>query len=90
MASSPQRASQNAELPWTTFRLARFSYAANEGLHDSHIKWTHHPERDNLVLVLDFSRVRISDSQWEDSKMLKVISGAEILVCTDREQSVQP
>lgn len=84
MASSSQNASRNTGLPWTTFQLAKFSHAENESLRDAHIQWTHHPERTNLVLVLDFSRVRISDGRWEDSRVLKVISGAEILVCIDR------
>ena len=84
MSSASRQSSQIAESPWTTLPLARFSHATNENLNPAHVNWIHIPERDDLVLVLDFSQVKRIDGQWEDSKVLRVIRGAETMVRTDR------
>ncbi len=82
MSSTSRMSSQIAESPWTTLQLTRFSHATSENLNPAHVNWVHIPERDDLVLVLDFSQVMSSDGQWQDSKVLKVLRGAAVMVCT--------
>ena len=90
MAFSSQRGSQNCEIPTITLKLAKFSYATNASLQDSHVPWIHLPERDTLVAMFDFSHIQVADGSWEDTKTLKVLRGAEIVVCTGGQLPVQP
>lgn len=80
--STSQSVSQIRESPWTTLQLTRFSHATNENQNAAHVNWIHIPQRDDLVLVLDFSQVKGTDGQWEDSKVLKVLRGVEMMVRT--------
>lgn len=82
MSTASQPSFQVGQSPWTTLQLTRFSHATNENLNPAHVSWIHIPERHDLVLVLDFSQVQSFDGQWQDSKVLKVLRGAEIMVCS--------
>ena len=82
MSSTSRLLPQIGESPWTTLQLKRFSHATNENPNPAHVNWVHIPERDDLLLVFDFSQVKSMDGQWEESKVLKVLRGAEIMVCT--------
>lgn len=78
---SSQPRPQSHEAVWKTFQLAKYSQATNDSLRDSHVQWIHFPEREHLLLVLDFSPITISSSQPGDRKVLKIMRGTEFMVC---------
>ncbi len=79
MAAAPD-VSQSAAAQWTCLPLAKFSYATSLSEHDAYINWVHLPQRDNLFVVFDTIRIRLSGNRYEERKVLKVVCGSDILV----------
>lgn len=62
-----------------TKSLAKISQASVDPERPSP-EWTHHKERDDLVIVLDHARTLIPGQQYVERRVLKVACGAQIIV----------
>lgn len=64
----------------TTKSLVKISHAMIDRDRASP-KWTHVTERDGLVLALDHVRFPTASQQYAERRILRVLSGPEVVVC---------
>jgi hypothetical protein len=67
---------------WATFQLEKFSHATNRKEQQKLFSWQHEPPSNDMYFVLKKNRTALTNNQYEERRVMSVIRGAEVLVCS--------